>query len=197
MVGASAQTKAPSRFLSPELLQPFGLHLPGSMGSGMTAVIQFSQDQAKLTVHQKLTIFWDSIPGQTGTLLKSVADTMPLGGNFTLQRRERAQSGSPGKPPIDMIQDTLVTVAVTDSGEIRGLNLQGDRRTVYADDMLSPSKNEAWVSPQVTLLITLPDDPQICTVVFFKPLIDQHTGQMSLRKVGSIDLSGRAKNDVP
>jgi hypothetical protein len=178
-----AQSAPPSNVLTPQLLQASGAgHLPSYVTS-LPGLIQYQQ---KLPLHQVLTITWDSLPGQTGPIPKSTADTMTLSGNFTLVTRTRNEPGSPGGTGLDVIQDSLVIVAVTNSGEIRGLKAQGDRRTAHGE-ALSGGQAEEWVSPKVTLSIVLPDDPLIRNLVFLKPVFSS-TGQLSLQKLASMDL---------
>ncbi|MGB8132505.1 MAG: hypothetical protein WCG81_22145 [Candidatus Angelobacter sp.] len=177
------QAQSPSNVLTPQLLQTSGAgHLP-SYVSTLPALVQYQQ---KLPLHQTLTITWDSLPGHTEPIPKSTADTMTLSGNFTLVTRTQRQNGSPGGTGLDVIQDSLVVVAVTNSGEIRGLKAQGDRRTSHGEAQPG-GQAEEWVSPKVTLAFPLPDDPLIRYLVFLKPVFSS-TGQLSLLKLGSMDL---------
>ncbi len=178
------QAQSLSNVLTPQLLQSSGAgHLPSYVPS-LPSLVQYQQ---KLPAHQTLTITWDSLPGQTGPIPKSQADTMTLSGNFTLVTRTRHQSGSPGGTGLDVIQDSLVIVAVTNSGEIRGLKAQGDRRTAHGE-ALPGGQAEEWVNPKVTLSIVLPDDPLIRRLIFLKPVFNSSTGQISLQNLGSMDL---------
>jgi len=174
---------SPSNIITPELLQVAGAHLP----SYVTSLPGFLQYQKKLATHQTLAITWDSLSGQTGPIAKSAADSMTLSGSFTLVTRTQHQSGSPGGTGLDVIADSIVIVGVTNSGEIRGLKAQGDRRTSHGE-ALPGGQAEEWVNPKVTLSLMLPDDPLLRTLIFLKPVFDANSGQMSLQKLATMDL---------
>ena len=124
------QPQPPSNVLTPRILETAGAgHLP----SNLTTLHDLVQYQQKLPLHQTVTITWDSLPGHPGPLQKSEADAIPLSGDFTLVKRTQHEPGPPGGTGLDVIQDSIVVVALTSGGEIRGLKAQGDRRTAYGE----------------------------------------------------------------
>ncbi len=180
---AQPAKSGPSNVLTPEVLQAVGVHLPANLPS-LPALVRYQQ---KLATHQTITFTWDSIPGQKGPIEKSKADAIPLSGNFSDFERREHQPGPPGGTGLDVIQDTLIVIAVTETGEIRGLKAQGDRRTVHGESYPGGPPPE-WVNPYVNLSYVFPDDPTIRKLVFLKPVFSS-TGYLSLRKLASIDLA--------
>ncbi len=162
-------------------LQEAGFHLP----SYMPTIWQLREYVGeRLATHQQLTLTWDSLPGvsasgSAGVPCHTVWD-LPLSPEFVVTGRRRGLPGASGDGIGPMLQSTfLVEIGVTASSEVRSLFVIKDPRMVEAEGYCG-------VVPSVTFQMRLPDDPEIKTVVFFKP---EHTSGMPgvvLQKIGTL-----------
>jgi len=186
---SSVRAVGPSTDITAEHLVEAGLHLP----SYMPTILKVMNYQSQLTQHQELKVDWDSLPGRTGTLRKQDVEGIALSPNFVLVSRKQKLPGGAGKSNTGVGEDRLVIVAVTAHNEVRGLTLQGDPRASHAEDFSGGSgKRYDFVEPRVTINIRLPDDPQIQTLIFFKPAANTNSdGGWHLEKIGTLTLPAK------
>jgi hypothetical protein len=88
-----------------------------------------------------------------------------------------------GNKEASVVRD-LVIVAVDATARVRGISVQSDGRDIYGD-VFAPGVH--LVQPSVEIRFLMPDDPQISSVVFFKPTPREEGGRRLVR-MGAIDL---------
>jgi hypothetical protein len=168
-----------SAWLATEHLQEVGLHLP----SNIPAVRDLFKSQVHLATHQEFTVRWDSIPGHTELVRWEEAAKIPLSSDFVLLERRRNVPSAPGNQDDNLGRD-LVIVAVDANGQVLGLNVQDDGRVIRGEHF-APGVN--MVRPSVVIDFLLPDDPEIKSVIFFRPTKREEGGRKLVR-IGAIDL---------
>jgi hypothetical protein len=183
------QTSRPSAMLNSDHLRAVGVHLPSYIGT----VDDLMQYQGELQTHQQLMVEWDSIPGLQGRVKKEQVEGTPLAPNFTLLDRKQNLPGAAGKTNPLLVEDDLVVVGVTSTGEARGIRVQRDPR-LWHGEYLEPGKSQERydvVTPKVTIEVLLPDDSLVRTVVFMKPR-PTSDGGWRLERVGALELSPKS-----
>ncbi len=148
----------------PEDLQATGLHLP----SYVPTLWELMWYLSHVDFHQQLMVEWDSMPGRQDPIKKQDTVGTPVSGNFTVLERTQRLRGGCGKSIPDATE--LIVAAVTTQNEIRALQFSRDPRDWHGD-YFGGAKPEGYqvVFPKARLILNLPDDPQIQTLVFLKP----------------------------
>jgi hypothetical protein len=163
-------------------LQEAGLHLP----SYMPTIWQLRQYLGeRLATHQQLTVTWDSLPGVSdpdgwGAPYHTVRN-LPLSPDFVLVDRKHNLPGAPGygQPNLGF----LIQVGITSSSEVRSLTIRFDPRERNGEA-------SCGIHPKVTFDVRLPDDPEIKTLIFFKPVakVGYSPPEAALEKIGAISI---------
>jgi hypothetical protein len=178
-----ARAQDPCCEVTVELLQSAGFHLP----SYMPTMLALRQYTSVLTTHQELTIDWDSLPGQPPYVSYENVKWLPLSGNFVITERKRKIKGPTGIGSLALNEHGLVVVGITSASQVRSLWVRYDPRVTQGED-LTPGRqySEFVVKPHVTFRLYLPDDPQIQTLAFLRPV---YNGQKwTLQPIGTLPL---------
>jgi hypothetical protein len=179
-----AQTDGLSWELNAGYLQAAGLLLPSSM----PRVNDVMHYQVSLTTHQEIEVQWDLIPGNEHPVRRDSIAEGSLSSDFILQGRKQNVRGNARTSTLTLSDLTLVTVAVTSNGEVRGLAV-GPGSPRIAKEFWRGDTSPPMVYPKVTFQVFLPDDPKIEKLVF---LVSHPDGsKYRLEKVGTVDLSSR------
>jgi len=169
-------------FLNAKMFQGVGLHLP----SYLPAVLSQAAFQRYVTRVQKLTVYWDSMPGQPDEIIRpDMSASPPPSGNFLLKNQIRNISGPAPSGEVGLQTGSgLIAVGITSSSQIRSIwNSGQDMRISGAE---GGAISSIW--SRVTFDIYIPDDPEIKTLVFLMPVHNNVSG-WNLERIGSLDLT--------
>jgi hypothetical protein len=179
-----AQTEGNSWELSASHLQAAGLHLPSYMPRVENPMLY----QSRLSTHQELEIEWNLIPGSDRPVRRDGVAEGSLSSNFILQNRKQNVQGNARASMLDMNDLTLVTIAITPNGEVRGLTVGPGTPRIPGESFGGKTSYE-MVNPKTTFQIFLPDDPKVEKLVFL--LAHPDGAKYRLEKVGTLDLSSK------
>jgi hypothetical protein len=188
IVRAQDQPEPPAFQLRAEYLERAGLHFP----SYMPTVLDVMKYHVTLSAHQELMIEWNLIPGVETSVPKERVAEGSLAPNFSLLERKQSVSGNAGNSTLTLNEMTLVTAAVTGSGEIRGLTVGPGSPMIRAErgsrnGRQSPGHD--FVFPKKTFILFLPNDPKIEKLVFL--LAHPDGEKYRLEQVGTLELPQR------
>jgi hypothetical protein len=185
---ASVLTRA-TQFLLPVTLKEAGIYLP----SYFPTMLDFDWYQQSRSPTERLIVDWDSWPGAAETVRREQFKELVAASRFTLLERKRNFREGIGKTGANSINgDSLIMAAVTSMNEVRALTVFADPRYWHTEDLRpGQQKSHEFVSPRRTLCLGIPDDPEIQTIIFYKPHlkseIDPSQG-WRLEKLGTLKL---------
>jgi hypothetical protein len=182
---AQDQPEPPVFELRVAYLKDAGLRLPPEM----PRVRDVMSYQARLSTHQEVTVEWHLIPGRNDAIPRDHVVEGSLAPDFFLLDRKQGLRGNARVSTLTLSDMTLVTAAVTSSGEVRGLVvgpgspiLQPERRR----NDRGQTGGETVVFAKSTFVLYLPDDPKIDKLVF---LLSHPDGEKyRLERVGTLEL---------
>ena len=166
-------------------LKDAGLRLPPEM----PRVLDVMFYQARLSAHQEVTVEWHLIPGRNDPIPRDRVVEGTLAPDFFLLDRKQGLSGNARVSTLTLSDMTLVTTAVSRSGEVRGL-VVGPGSPILQPEQRHNDRGqtggETVVFPKSTFVLYLPDDPQIDKLVF---LLSHPDGEKyRLERVGTLEL---------
>jgi hypothetical protein len=160
------------------------VHFPAYLSS----FSEFRKYQMRLADHQNLEIRWDSMHGATEVISLEKARNLPVSGNFSLIQQQRNQPAPPRLFDPSLVNDRIITVGMTDAGEIRGLENRVDPRLSHSEDFHShPPKRYDFVTPIETFQVELPNDASITQLLFFQTVVGRESGP-TLKLLGKLSL---------
>jgi hypothetical protein len=186
LVRAQDQTERPAFELREAYLRQAGLRMPSYM-PGITDVMAY---QASLSIHQELTVEWNIIPGSAQSVRRDSISEGSLAPNFTLTDRKQKVQGNARASSLTLRDLTLVTVAVTNTDEVRGVVIGPGSPIRVAEHLPRIGKNDGGqdvVNSKEIFQILLPDDPKISRLLFFLSHPDGE--KYRLEQVGVLVLS--------
>jgi hypothetical protein len=163
--------------LNSKLLRDLGFHLPSYLP---TAGNQAGFEE-QFAPTQVLTVSWDSLPGQQQTVNLESVKGLPISSSFVLMDRKRnvAAHMAFGGFQLDNVLG-FVVIGINAASQIRSIANIGDPRSAGGEG------GQYWINPRVTFKTYLPDDPDISSVLFLRPVND--AGGWRLQLLGRIDL---------
>jgi hypothetical protein len=179
-----AQTEGVSWELSASHLQAAGLPLPPYMPTVRDVMLY----QVSLSTHQEIGLEWDLMPGNDRPVRRDGVAEGSLSSNFVLQNRKQNVQGSARTSTLTLSDLTLVTVAVTANGEVRGLTIGPGSPRIPAEHRNGKDGYD-MVDSKVIFDLFLPDDPKIEKLVFL--LAHPNGTKYRLERVGTLDLGSR------
>src|ERR1035441_5173618 len=141
-------------------LQAVGLRLP----TDMPKVVDLHDYQKRVPSHQELLIDWDPHTGYNHPVFREEVQERLLKHDFSLEQRKQNIKGNAGIGSLTLSQLGLEVIAVTSTGEVRGL-ATGPSLLIRTDVPPAPGgpPQEAhdYIRGKGAFWVGLPDDPKI------------------------------------
>ena len=152
-------------------LQQVGLHMP----SYLPNVQDFFNFENRLTTHQEFTFTWNALPGYQGSQEESDVAIVPLSTEFVLSGRNQRVHGGADKMIPMVMGSPLVVAGIDAAKQVRGLVLRSDGRSRTIGESFEGNAihGHVTIEPTSTFIVQFPDDPQIRSILIFRPVIAQ------------------------